>query len=103
MLSIVQEKLDTPRLLVGECIETGGERRTELTVHLGLDETTRASNIDVSRSSKTSFVSIGDEKEEKKGGGAVWVIAITLGMLARLEISRSTLGGYDDHRTSFRK
>ena len=56
--------MDTPQFLVGEDIDTGAERRTELTVHLGLDETTTAPNIDVSRSSKTSFVSTGYEKQE---------------------------------------
>ena len=66
MRSIVQEKLDTPQLLVGEDIDIGAQRRAEQTDHLGLDETNVARNINVSRSSKTSFVSTGDEKEEKE-------------------------------------
>ena len=58
--------MDTPQPLVGEDIDPGAERRTELTVHLGLGETNIAPNTNVSRSSKTSFVSRGDEKEKEE-------------------------------------
>ena len=58
--------MNIPQLLVGEDIDIGAQRRAELIDHLGLDETTVAPNINVSRSSKTSFVSTGDEKEEKE-------------------------------------
>ena len=57
--------MDTPQLIVGEDRGPGAERRTELSVQMGLYQTTVAPNTNVSRSSKTSFVSTGDEKEEK--------------------------------------
>ena len=57
--------MDTSQTLVGEDIDAGAQRRIELTDHLGLDEATKAPNIDVSRSPQTSFVSSGEEKEKE--------------------------------------